>query len=200
MEKEKPGIKFSEVMKGGFSLDETDPVEGKKRGEAEETILALHAAISINDLDRFITDPNHSGSITGHIGFAPLGEELPAKGGKFNLFSPADDPGLKLMVYEMAFEAGGQDYYLEGWKEVKDGPGLDLWKDTTTLFAKLHKGADKTGPVAGAGVLRLGVPDLIKMISTMRATQAGSAAEQARAVSKFGRFFLGELWSSYGAS
>ena len=200
MEKESLGITFSEVMKGGFSLDETDPREGKKKGESAGTILAMHAAINITDLDRFILDPDHAGSITGHIDFAPLGQDIPAKGGRFNLFSPADDPELKLMVYEMAFERDGQDYYLSGWKEVNDGPGLDLWKDTTVLFTKLYKGTDKTGPVAGAGVLSLGVPDLVKMISTMRATGAGSATEKAQAVSKFGRFFLGELWSSYGAS
>ncbi len=60
--------------------------------------------------------------------------------------APTDDPKLKLMVYELGFEHGGEDYYLAGKKEVKDDPGFDLWSDTTTRYTKLHKGTDKSGP------------------------------------------------------
>ena len=58
------------------------------------------------------------------------------------------------MIYELAFERKGQDYYLAGRKEVQDDPGFDLWKDTT-LLTQLHRGVDKTGPVIGAGFVTL---------------------------------------------
>jgi hypothetical protein len=34
--------------------------------------------------------------------------------GVFNLFSPADEPDIKYMIYELAFEHEGQAYYLTG--------------------------------------------------------------------------------------
>ena len=77
------------------------------------------------------------------------------------------------MVYELAFEHQGQPYYLAGYKQVQnDRKGIDLWNDTTTLFTRLHKGFDSRAPVIGAGVLRLGVPDLMKLTSTLRVINA----------------------------
>lgn len=191
------GITFRETMKGGFILGESDPAEGEKKGNKADSELALHATIQIDDLDRFISDANHNGSITGSIDFTPFGNGIAAHGGAFNLFSPSGDPKMKHMIYEMAFEHGGQPYYLAGKKEVRDDPGFDLWKDTTTLFTQLHTGTDKSGQVVGAGVLSLGVKELAKMVSTMKAINAESVTEQAAALLKFGRFFMGDLWDTY---
>ena len=62
----------------------------------------------------------------------------------------------------------------------------------------LHQGQDKTGPIVGAGILTLGALDLMKMVSTMMALNAPSPAEAAKALMNFGRFFLGQLWDTYG--
>jgi hypothetical protein len=104
---------------------------------------------------------------------------------------------MKYMVYELGFESGGRKYYMAGRKEVKQASITDLWKATTTLYTQLHQGTDKTGPVVGAGVLTLGMMDLMAMIPTMHATNAKSPEEAASAVARFGRFFLGELWDTY---
>ena len=192
------GITFRETMRGGFALGETDPAAGEKRGKEEGTVLTMHASIEIPDVRAFIADASHGGRISGEIAFPPLGKNIAAKSGVFQLFSPTENPGMKLMVYELLFETGGTRYYLAGRKEVRNDPGLDVWTDTTTLFTRLHKGADKTAPVAGAGILTLGLDDLARLVSTMRSTGAGSIEEQAKAVLDFGRFFLGELWDSYG--
>jgi cholesterol oxidase len=158
----------------------------------------MHASIAINDLDLFIADSHHTGSIVGQISFAPLGENIPTQQGVFNLFSPTEQPTLKLMIYELAFEHGGQNYYLAGKKEVRDDPGFDLWKDTTTLYTQLHQGRDKASPVVGAGILTLGVDELVKLVSTLHATNAESVIGQGQALFKFGQFFLGQLWDTYG--
>jgi predicted acylesterase/phospholipase RssA len=192
------GITFRETMSGGFALGETDPRLGETKGKTANTRLIMHATITINDLNRFIADPNHTGSIAGHITFAPFGDNIPAKNGIFNLFSPTDMPKLKLMIYELAFEHDGQDYYLAGKKEVQDDPGFDLWKDTTTLYTQLHQGPDKASPVIGAGILSLGVDELAKLVSTLHATNAKSVTEQGQAIFRFGQFFLGQLWDTYG--
>ena len=57
---------------------------------------------------------------------------------------------MKYMIYELAFQYQGQPYYLAGHKEVRENPLFDLWRDTTTLYTKLHKGSDKNGPMAAA--------------------------------------------------
>jgi hypothetical protein len=191
------GISFRETMKGPFAMDATEPRAGVDKGKAAGTELTMNAAILIRDLDDCVKHPEHAGELVGSVTFGPLGENLPAKNGKFNLFSPAGEPNLKLMIYEMAFMAGGVDYYLAGKKEVRDDPGLDLWADTTTLLTRLHKGTDVTGPVVGAGVLRLGAVELVKLLSTVTVPGAQSIGERAGAVSRFGKFFLGELWDTY---
>jgi choline dehydrogenase-like flavoprotein len=101
------------------------------------------------------------------------------------------------MVYELAFEANGESYYMAGKKIVKDGPVTELWKATTTLYTELYQGTDKSGQIVGAGILSLGMMELLEMIPTMHATNATSPEESADALARFGRFFLGELWETY---
>ena len=192
------GFTFREMMVGGFAWGETDPRAGEKKGSSAGTKLAMHATITINDLRRFIDDPNHLGDITGHLDVPTLGNNIPTTRGVFNLFSPTDDPTMKYMVYEFGFDQNGEHYYMAGRKEVHNDPGMDLWSDTTTLFTTLHKGVDKSGPVVGAGVLKLSVTELIKMVPTMQPTNAKSMKEKADAVMEFGKFFMGALWVQYG--
>jgi len=191
------GIRFNETMEGGFVLGETDPETGAKKGQATGEHLALHGTIAVDDIDRFIADPNHLAELSGTIDFTPWGEGIPADSGVFNLFKPTDNSALKLMVYEMAITHRGKPYYLAGRKTVRDDSILELWPQTTTLYTQLHEGEDKSGLVVGSGVLTIGVKRLIKLVSTFEATDANSPAAKTEAISKFGKFFLGELWDSY---
>lgn len=191
------GITFRETMAGGFSMGESDPAEGGRRGKTEGKILSLHADVEIDDIKRFTSEPAHAGRLMGHIDFPPFGGQILGRDGVFNLFSPTDQPKLKLMVYELGFEHDGQSYYLAGKKEVRHDSAFDLWTDTTTLFTRLHQGRDKSGPVVGAGILTLGPGDLVKLASTIRATNAKDIVEKTKAIADFTRFFLGELADSY---
>lgn len=191
------GITFREVMSGAFALGATDPAEGEKKGRSEGSVMTMHAAIDIDDIDLFVSDPNHLGGLSGTLDFTPFGEDIPAPTGVFNLFRPTEDPTLKLMVYELGFQHGGKSYYLAGQKDVRDDPVFDLWRDTTTLYTKLYEGTDKSGPVAGAGILTLGVKELLKLVSTMRAQGATSVTQSTEALAKIGSFFLGQLWDTY---
>ncbi len=192
-----PGISFRETMAGYFSLDETETEAGAATGKSQDTELAMHASINIRDMDGFVADPEHLGDIDGSIDFPPLGTGMPASHGVFNLFSPADEPDTKYMIYELGFEHGGQHYYLAGRKIVRDDPGFDMLSDTTTLHTLLYRGQDSSGEVVGAGVLKLGITQLVKLVSTMKATNTSSVSESAKTVFTFGKFFLGELWDSY---
>jgi hypothetical protein len=177
-------------MSGPVALGASDPEVGAADPKAAE--LAIHCEISIDDIDRFVDDREHTGSITGSVEYEPFGGELPVSSGIFNLFSPGG-PNERLMQYRLAFEHDGQSYFLDGAKHVQDDPGFDVWKDTTTLYTVLHEGPDATGPVAGAGILSLGVEALTRMMSTMRPIEGG-----VEPLVKFGKVFLGSLWETYG--
>lgn len=197
MTEQHAGIQFNETMAGGFALGVSDPQEGIQQGKRAGTALAIHVTVRIDDMQRFIAEASHPGGLSGTVDFTPWGKAIPSHSGVFNLFSPTQDPTLKLMVYELGFEYQGQDYYLAGRKEVRNDPLFDLWSDTTTLFTQLHQGQDKTGTVIGAGTLSLGVTDLIKLVSTLTVTNASATTDKIQTVGKFGKFFLGELWDTY---
>jgi predicted acylesterase/phospholipase RssA len=197
MQSDGVGISFSETMSGGLAMGATDPQTGSDQGLKANTVFTMHANIRIPDLDRFAADPEHQGEITGNVSYPPFGSGILCKNGVFKLFSPANDPKLKYMVYELGFEHNGQDYYMAGHKDVRDDPVIDSWKETTTLYTTLHAGRDKSGKVVGAGVLKLGVPELISLVRTMHATNASTVAEKSKALGQFGKFFLRELWDSY---
>lgn len=197
MSEDKPGLSFREVMSGGFALGETDPGAGLLQGQSGGTVLALHATVMIQDFDRFLADPNHAGTLAGSIDYAPFGGVITGYGGVFNLFNPSGEPGLKLMVYELAFEYQEKTYYLAGQKEVRDSSVFDMWHQTTTLYTRLHQGTDKTGPIIGAGTLSLGVTELIAMLGTVQVSGVDGPVAKAKIIGQFGSFFMGELWETY---
>ncbi len=200
MSDDKPGVSFSETMVGGFALGEIDPRIGEQTGNAAGTQLAIHCEIDVPDAYRFISDPQHFAHMRGHVDFPPLGMNIPAPRGQWNLLSPSDDPKLKYMVYELGFEHNGQDYFLAGKKEVHDDPGFDVWADITTCFTRLHEGTDASGRIIGAGVIYIGREQLKQMLPTMRATNTHSKAESLKVLADFGRSFAGGLWDIYGIS
>ena len=198
MQDEPSGITFREMMTGPFALGETDPERGAARGSAERTTLTMHATVTVHDVDRFIADPEHAGSLLGDIDFTPFGAGMPSSAGVFNLFAPASVQGMKYMIYGLAFTHGGKPYYLAGKKHVRDDAGIDLLSDTTTLYTTLHDGRDATGKVVGAGVLRLGMGDFAKLLTTVRPTGAHQVTDGTAAVLKFTKFFAGQLMETYG--
>jgi hypothetical protein len=192
---DKLGIMFGEVMSGGFALGHNDPATGAQAGKSQP--LTMHGSITIDDLDAFMADPAHLGRLDVRMDWAPFGTDIPALGGVFNLFSPTGDPHLKLMVYEWGITHQDQSYYFAGQKNVKTDPLYDVWRDTTTLYTTLHEGTDKTGPIVGAGILELTPAQLIKMVGTFTALNSNSVADDLKATTEFGKFFLGELWHIY---
>ena len=194
----KTSITFDEKMSGPFVQGATDPHLGAQSGKAINSEFTMHATISAPDLDALGVDPNHTGQLKATVDYTPFGQRIPTTNGVFKLFTPADQTGTKNMVYEFCLQHGGEDYFFHGHKNVRsDAHGTDLWKDTTTLYSTLHKGKDGSGPVVGAGILSLGLVDVMKLASTMRAMNGGGVEETATAVAKFGKVFLGELWDTY---
>ena len=49
----------------------------------------------------------------------------------------------------------------------------------------------------GAGILSLGPIELAKMVGTMHATGTDFRRRNTKALARFGKFFMGELWDTY---
>ncbi|MCP3142138.1 patatin-like phospholipase family protein [Pyxidicoccus sp. QH1ED-7-1] len=188
-----PDLTFRESLTGPFALGPTDPAEGALHPQAVP--LTVHFTISVDDMDAFVSDVRHSARLVARLSYAPFGQDLPVRQGSFNLFRSREDPRTRRMTYGLRFAHAGREHYLEGTRAIRDDSGARLWKDTTRLSCRLYEGPDARGPVVGAGILTMGVEQLLQLISSMHPARRGSAGLSAMA--RFGRFFLGPLWDVY---
>ncbi len=195
------GLSFTEEMRGRLSLGETDPETGASSGYE----AAVHLTITVHDIDAFVTERAHRATVDGWVESEALGGRLEVHQGWFNLFVAGPEAGSRRMVYRLPVVDGdGNRRTLVGYKEVRDDPGIDVWRDTTTLYTRLldgHDGEqpadpddDEDSPVAGAGVLRIGRADLMRQLTTFRT----SGPQGTASLYRFGRFFFGQLWDVYG--
>jgi predicted patatin/cPLA2 family phospholipase len=211
-------LSFTEKMHGWFSFGETDPRRGVLLGRDHGNRLTFRLTITIDGVNRFLLDPLHEASVDGWIHCEALGGRLPVTSGGFNLFVQREQTGHQRMYYRLHFaDSAGHPLTLLGHKDVRDDAGLDLWRDTTTLFVRIlpghvvaaRDGSDldrsdeigTSGPagadgIVGAGVLRLTPLDLVRQLTTVRA-HAPTAGERAEVVGRFGQLFLGKLWDVY---
>ncbi|HEX8438791.1 hypothetical protein [Archangium sp.] len=185
-----PDLLFRETMSGPLAPGAWDPLHGEHAGHA--TPFTLHSTLRIDSLEAFLGDPSHEARLEGEVSFPPFGDRLPVLHGSFQLFSPTEDPGMRLMRYGVTFAHAQREYFLAGTKFLQDAPGSNLWRETTRLYSTLHEGPSNRGPVVGAGVLTIGVSGFLQLLASLRAPRGG-----AETVVRFGQFFLGNLWDLY---
>jgi hypothetical protein len=193
-------VMFRESWAGPFSLGAKDPEEGAQRGESAGTTMTLEVAVEIHDLDRFVREVDHTGPLCGYVTFDGSGGRLPVAGGTFNVFAPAPvgRPDDRVCAYDLSFGDDRRPYRLSGRRELRDDPGIDVWRDLSTMFVTLHDGTDPDDPAIGAGVLRADAGDLRRTITSVHVVGADSLAERIDTAADFGRFVLGRLWETYG--
>ncbi len=198
----RPGLEFTETMKGYFSTREhASYQEGERKGREENSPLEFTVNIQCDDLERLLSNPAYRASMAGTVLAPALSPHpLTATGGKFTLL--AADPErveTRLMRYRMLLTSvTGHTYYLAGFKQLHaDGPG-DAWQQTTTLYVTLRDGINHLAPVLGKGILRISAPDFLRLATTLRVTQATGAEQRLKLISRFGKMFAGELWDTYG--
>lgn len=194
---------FTEEMKGFVHAGQADYDEGFREGKKEGGALMFHLTITTDDVDRFVTRPEHEARTEGYIRCEALGGERPVTQGTFNLLVDQADPARKAMLYRLYFhDASGQPLTLSGFKDVKDDPGSDVWSDTTTLFTRILRGhvskeAEEGAEIAATGILHIYLLDFLRQLTTFR-TEGPSAAARAEGLTRFLRLFLGKLWDVYG--
>ena len=185
------GLSFTETMKGSIEID------------GDETPLSVTLTISIDDVNRFIVEPDHLGKMSGTVTSPALGGIRAVKEGEFNLFvdTAADTKKMRYLIYFS--DDSNQPLTLFGEKIVHDDSGFDIWQDTTTLYTNIYRGhlthaqIERNQPL-GNGVIRIFFADFIKQLTTFRTT-GSSSKDRTLALARFGKFFLGSIWDIYGS-
>jgi cholesterol oxidase len=200
-EPQRLGIKFTEAMDGFFSTQVKDDFEaGARLGQAEGSMMRFIVTIESNDVEEMISSPQHKGRLIGTVIAPALSPEaMVATDGEFYLFiTDPDVPDTKLMWYQMKMTTEeGKQYFLDGRKRIHDDIQFDLWADTTTLFVTVYEGTSNQGPVVGKGILRIKPEDLQQQMRTMQVTNAMDKTERLSTLSRFSRFFSGQLADTY---
>jgi predicted patatin/cPLA2 family phospholipase len=203
-------LTFTEEMKGYVTLAATDYQTtdfnlGFSQGSKEGTYFMFHLTIEIDDVSRFVAEPEHdTQGVTGHIECNALGGKLRVEHGWFNLFVDKDDPAIKRMLYRLFFtDERGQPLTLSGFKLVKEDPGIDLWTATNTLYTRIFQGHvvseedEAKAEMVGFGIISNHFLDFLKQMVSMRTT-GPTAMKRATVLVEFNMFFLGKLWDVYG--
>jgi cholesterol oxidase len=195
------GIQFTETMKGYFSTSPVDGYEqGWETGKKEKSPFEFTLTIISDDLDRMLEDSDHKASIVGTVVAPALAPDaLTVTGGEFQLFViDPGEPDTRRMWYRMHLVSEeGRTYYFEGFKLVRDDPGLDTWSDTTTLYITLFEGDSSSGTPLGKGILKIRPRDFLRQMTTMQVKNAANPARALAANARFGRFFAGALFDTY---
>ena len=200
--KPKVGIQFTERMAGYFSLKTMDSYEhGFEAGQADHSNLEFVLTITSDNLDDMLANPKHEARFAGTVTASALSPNpLAVSDGVFNLFvDNPDKVDTRNMWYRMRLDSEeGRTFFFEGFKEVNDTSVFHAWQQTTTLFVTVYDGAGPDKRVLGKGILRIAPADFARQMTTMKAVNASSLRERADAVARFGKFFAGVLWDSYG--
>lgn len=195
-------LQFTEEMKGYLTLGEVDYDKGFRTGKAAGSDAMVHLTIKADDVNRFITDPQHVASASGYFKSDLFGGQRPVEQGVFNLFVDNGDPDRKAMYYRLFFrDEKGNPLTLIGFKDVRGDKGSDVWTDTTTLFTRILKGhvgaeADGGANILAAGIIHIHFLDFLEELTTFR-VEGPSFADRASALSRFGSLFLSKLWDVY---
>jgi cholesterol oxidase len=197
----KPGIQFTETMKGYFSTDEKESFEkGEEAGKEKNSPFEFTLTVTSDDVATMLKDTNHQARLEGIVKAPALSSQpLTISDGKFNLF--VDEKAAvptKLMKYTMVMHSEEcKSYYFYGYKVVRDDKGFDMWKDTCTLFITVHEGEDENSPVLGKGILVIETSDFLKQMTTMKVLHAKSKMEELKIMAEFGKYFSGSLYDIY---
>lgn len=196
-----PGVQFTETMRGFVSTSATeDFVEGHDQGRLEESPMEFTVTVTAASLDTLVEDAEHEAALEGSV-TAPALSPSPMRvdHGTFNLLvRDLDRARARQMLYSMPLVAtDGTRFHLEGFKEIHDDDGLDLWSDTTTLYVTVRRD-DVDGPVLARGVLRIRPKDFARQVRTMKAIGADGAVQELSTLGRFGRLFAGSLNEVFG--
>ena len=178
------GLTFREKMAGQVRVADLP---------ARSSACELQLEVTITDVDRFVADPDHVARVHGAVVCPALGGRLPIRAGTLSLLVEKTVGDLRMTYELLACGADGRELRFCGEKLVHHDRGIDLWKDTTTLYLTAR---DDLNTEVAAGVVRLTAMGLLRQLASMRAGDR-TGRGGVRALARFVRFFGGQLSDTY---
>ncbi|QSQ19693.1 GMC family oxidoreductase [Pyxidicoccus parkwayensis] len=194
-------VQFTETMYGYIS--ETADEDFLRAGDPERletTPFRFIVTVEASDLETMFAHPLHPLSISGCVQAPVLSSRpLTVEGGVLHLMTKDQArAGGRRMRYQLPLVSeSGERFFMDGYKDVYDDAGPDLWVDTTRLLVSVYRGSDASGPCVYRGYLRLNAKDFTVQLSTLRVLHARDTAQRLAALARFGRFFFGTLFETY---
>lgn len=194
-------LTYREDMAGYVASDTDEYNEGWIAGREQRNDCRFWLDVAIDDVARFVADPDHEAPCTGHVRCDGLGGDLTIEAGTFNLLVAVDGPRHRQMRYALKLRDGaGRPLTLRGFKSVDDDAFNDTWSDTSTLFTRVYAGHvdDDERPEArlATGILRVSSAGFARLLASMRA-HGGSPPDRLRARARYVRLFVGALARVY---
>ena len=117
-------LRFHERMSGFVSFDERSYNQAVNQGKRLGNDCSQSLEIEIDDLDRFLRDPDHVARVDGFVRCAQLGGDLTvAPGSSLNLFVDEGGKRHKRMLYRLMLSGrDGRELTLSGFKDLEDDP------------------------------------------------------------------------------
>ncbi|XP_072045964.1 lipase member K-like [Amphiura filiformis] len=189
----KPGIRFNEKMSGELHFN----------NHPHHCHLAL--TIESRDVQKMITlDKEHSAQICGTVICKAMSEHpMTVLYGQFQLLAKSKDKiETRESIYKMVLTSEeGQSYYLYGKKEFHKDSAFEMgMTDTTELNLIVYEGTDvsNNGRAVAEGKLLMTWKDFMKDMLNIEVINSQSAMEKLKWKAKFGRFYMGIIWETYG--
>jgi len=202
-------LNVTEWMKGYVGLGAPDVDTGFMKGFEAETFFTQKIFLQIDDVDRFFGEPGHTAKVDGLIGCEAFGGKCRVTDGTFNMLVDPRNPDLKLMFYRLPFKnAEGIERTMLGHKTIKQSdPALEHFVQISRVSVRIYDGlvpghdpdakVDAPPPPALAmGQLYTETLDGFRSAHSFRSPQA-SPEDAARAIEKFGAFYMDKLWKVY---
>jgi cholesterol oxidase len=195
------GFTFTETMKGYISELQTDTyLSAYTHGQNTNMPFQFTLSVFAEDVDAFVADPDHLATMAGTV-LAPTlsSKALTVSNAHFNLFvKDATNTDKKKMKYNFLMHSiEGKSYYFEGYKDVENNEGFDLWNDLTTLYIDIYRGKNNTTPLLAKGILKINPLDFATQLGTMRSTNAQGLAEKSKGLLAFSKLFGLDVWDTY---
>jgi cholesterol oxidase len=201
------GLQFTEHMAGFIGAPVADPDDkcacrraaeraapGRRKMECTVTIVS-------DDLEGMLRDRRHLARVVGTITIDDH-PPMPVRDGEFRLFEVrADRVETRRMSYRMKGRFPGiqTDYYIEGYKEIRNSFPHRAWPEMTTLYVTISTGDyGRAGTVLSRGVLHLSLGDFLRQLTTIRIRHAQRFVERLDGVACFIGFFAQIVMSTYG--
>jgi cholesterol oxidase len=171
---------------------------GYRQGRADGSLIEFVLTIRYEELQAALISPAQTARLSGTVVAPELSpHRLMVEGGEFQLM--VRDP-LHVETWHMWYRMtlrteNGHRYRFSGFKLLRERSGLYAWIDTTTLFATI---SDDHGVTLGVGVMRIGAPDFLRQLSTMRVEGEPDVARRVLDLARFGRMFATSLFHIYG--